>query len=125
MTVSLGGIVLDDDLRLVGDLGPQIAMSVRRTFGAPVAQRCQVTAGKVLVLSADMDGNDIYGEFTRTQYQQIAALRDGGNPIDLVHHNGTYQVIIPSDGINLTSIDDHSDPGPDESYTGTITMITV
>lgn len=126
MTVSLGGIVLDDNLRLNGDIsGSQIAMSIRRTFGAPVIQKVTVSAGKKLVLMATMSGESIDGSYTRLQLEQLAVHRDTGFPISLIHHLGSFNVIIPPDGIQEEIMQDYANPGPDDLYTGTVTMITV
>ncbi len=126
MTVSLGGITLDDNLRLGGELtGSTLAGSARPTFGGVCIQILPVVAGNILTLSATLDGNSLRGVFTRAQLQAVAALRDAGAPVALVHHLGTWQVWIPPDGIQAESVLDHADPGADEWYSGTITLITV
>ena len=126
MTVSLGGIALDDNLRLGGELtGSAMAGSARPTFGGVCIQTLPVVAGNVLTLSATLEGNSLRGAFTLAQLQAIAALRDAGAPVALAHHLGAWQVWIPPDGIQAESVFDHADPDADEWYSGTITLITV
>jgi len=127
MTISLGGIALNDNLLLTDPSdSPQVAMSVRQTFGVPVVQKMARSAGKTLVLSSLMEGNSVRGGvFTQMQKEQIAAVRDAGNVVTLVHPRGTFTVVIPVDGVQLVPMWKKLSPGPDEAHTGTVTMITV
>lgn len=126
MTVSLGGITLDDNLRLDG-VHTQAAMagSARATMGSVWVQRIAMSAGKTLQLIATMDGDTVKGYFTGAQIAALAALRDAGESVALVHHLGSWQVWIPPTGISVEQVFDFADPDDDSWYIGTITLITV
>jgi hypothetical protein len=126
MTVSLGTITLDDNLRLDGVFTqPALAGSARPTLGGICIQSVAITGGKVLQLVATRDGNSVKGLFTGTQLAGLAALRDAGAPVALVHHLGTFQVWIPPDGISVEQVFDFANPAATDWYVGTLTLITV
>lgn len=124
---NLGPVALDDNLRLYGvQAQATVAMSVRPTFGAPVTQRCARSGGDTLTLVASVSGNQVRGVFTLTQVEAIATLRDLGEPVSLVHHLGTFTVMIPPTALDgLEQVMDYANPGADEWYTGTIPLITI
>ena len=126
MTVSLGAITLDDNLRLDGVLSQSsLAGSARPTMGGACLQTLTMSGGKTLQLVATMDGNSVYGSYTGAQLAILAAIRDAGSPVTLIHHLGTWTVWIPPDGISVEQVDDYADPGADSWYVGTLTLITV
>ncbi len=118
MTVSLGGIALSDHLRLDGlESRSMVAHSVTHTIG-----------GRAIVQydSKDMQSGielALVGEnhFTLSQIQAVQAL--AGQEVTLVHHRGTYQVIILSTPNDSTF--GYSDPTGSDWYSGSITMVTV
>jgi len=125
MTVTLGGITLSDDLRINGLKNqPQVAGSEQMTLGGRmVFTSCPVTGGRTITLESFRSGDSVYGYFTGTQIDQIAALRDLQTTIALVHHLGTFQVKIKA--INVEDVAGVADPSSTSEYTGTITMIEV
>ena len=127
MAVSLGDINLDEDLALNGHLNSSglMAASARATMGGICIQSIPMSGGKTLTLSAAKDGDTVKGAFTRAQVEEIAALRDAGAPVPLVHHLGSWKVWLAPDAINVSPALDRVNPGADEWYVGTITMITV
>ena len=126
MSVSLGGIALDDNLRLDGVYTQAaIAGSARPAMGGVCVQRIAMSAGKTLQLIATQDGNTVKGMYTGAQVASLAALRDAGASVPLVHHSGSWQVWIPPDGVSVEQVFDYADPGEDAWYIGTITLITV
>jgi len=126
MTVSLGGIVLDEGLRLLG-VHDQSGMAgvARPTIGGICIQSTPMSGGKILQLIATRNGSSIRGLFTGAHLTSLAALRDAGAPVELIHHLGTFTVWIPPDGITSEQVAEYSDPGPTDWYVGTITLITV
>lgn len=126
MTVSLGGIALDDNLRLDGVHDqPALAGSARPTIGGICLQRLAMSGGKVLQLVATRDGDSVKGLFTGAQLASLASLRDAGAPVTLIHHLGTFQVWLPPDGISSEQVFDYANPGADDWYVGALTLITV
>lgn len=127
MTISLGAITLSDDLRLDGVPGMSTTgMSVRRTFGSPVVQKCPLLGGDQLSLVASMNGNSLTGYFTGAQISAIAVLRDAGSPVALSHYAWSGMVIVPKNALDqLEQVDDVSDPDDTTWYTGQIPLITL
>lgn len=127
MTVSLGGVVLADGLLLSDpESESDISISVRQTFGAPLAQRCGTTGGKTLTILADTSDGAFRGGFiTTAQKAALVTLRDAGEAVELVHPQGKWWVIIPVSGIQLTSFHKKQTPGPDDPQVGTVTLTTL
>jgi len=125
MTVSIGGIVLSEDLTLTGPINqPRVAMSARQTLGGRVVvQSLPISAGRQLVLAAARGNGGVYGAFTIAQAEQLAVLRDAGQAVALVHHRGNFSVVILA--IELEPINGVADPGAGTLMAGTITMIEV
>jgi hypothetical protein len=125
MTVSVGGIALSEDLTLTGPINqPRVAMSARQTLGGRVVvQSLPVSAGRELLLATRRGNGGIAGTFTGAQGEQLAALRDGAQPVALVHHRGSFSVVILT--IELEPINGVADPGAETLMVGTITMIEV
>lgn len=117
MTVSLGGIILSDQLTL--DIGPAAAaISQRRLIGGgQVIQTDATFGGRTLTLAGEH-------HWTLDQVEQIRSLQSLGQAVQLVHHRGTFLAVI-TDTANLLPSVDHHDPDPTDWYTGSITMIEV
>lgn len=118
MTVSLGGITLSDHLVLTGlDSGPLVTYSITPTLGgsAVIQSDANDDAGGIkLTLVAD-------NSLTLAQVQAIRGLR--GQTVELVHHRGTFDVIVIDTPV--TPAINYADPVDDDWYSGEITMITV
>jgi len=126
MTVSLGAITLDDNLRLDGlHTSPGAAGSARATLGGVVIQTMPMIGCKTLSLVATLDGTAVKGVFTQAQLDAMVALRDAGEPVALVHPLYSGQVYLPTDGIDVSQVFDYADPSDDDWYVGTITLITM
>lgn len=126
MTVSLGAITLDDNLRLDGHLiQAGLAASARSTMGGVAIQTMAMPSGRQLALVASLDGDTVLGLFTRAQLLSLAALRDAGDPVALVHHELSCQVWLPPTAIDVAQVFDYADPDAESWYVGTISMITV
>ena len=126
MAVSLGSILLSDNLR-IGGVHNQSALagSARATFGGITVQTMAMPVGKQLQLVATISGNSLYGAFEHQQLIQVAAIRDAGAPVLLSHPLFTGMVWLPPDAISVEQVFDHVNPQNDAWYTGSITMITV
>lgn len=128
MSVSLGGVVLADGLLLVGaDAESGLAMSVRPTFGIPVAQRCLATGGITLSLVAERDADTIRGGvFTTAQKDLLIDLRDAGEAIELIHPLGKWWGLIPiMDGIQLVPFLKKQNPLPTDAQIGSVMLTTL
>jgi hypothetical protein len=119
MTVSLGGIVLDDNLVLDGlEDYPARARSTRRTLGGRMVIQVGVAlaAGRELTLSGE-------NHFTLAQIHAVKALEESGQAVSLVHHRGTFTVIVTATTVEPAF--GYADPVADDWYSGSITMIEV
>lgn len=126
MTVSLGGITLSDSLTMPDIKSRRkIASSVQQTLGGrAVVQTMPIESGEVLTLAAtSRNGSAVGGYFTTAQVASIEALELAGAAVTLVHHLGTWQVIILSK--DLTGIDNFVTHNGDDLYVGTITMVEI
>jgi hypothetical protein len=117
MTVSLGGIVLSDHLVL--DIGPSgVAHSQRRLIGgASLLQVDGNSGGRQLTLGGT-------NHWTLGQVEQIRALEAAALPVLLVHHRGTFSVVITSTA-DLQPMRAYANPIGSDRYSGTITLIEV
>lgn len=117
MTVSLGGIALSDELVL--DIGPAAAaVSMRRLIGgAACVQTNPASGGRTLTLSGEH-------HWTLGQVGQIRNAQALGMPVTLVHHRGTFSVVIV-DTADLTPSIPYANPQDADWYSGSITMIEV
>ena len=127
MSVSLGGVELAPGLLLIGaDNDTDLAMSVRPTFGAPVAQRNRSTGNTPLILQAQRDGQFVRGGvFTTAQKDQLIVLRDAGEAIELIHPLGKWWVVIPADGIQLVPFLKKQTPLPTDAQIGNVMLTTL
>lgn len=118
MAVTLGGIPLFDDLVLQGlESAPLAVATVTTCIGGKAwvqSDGTDAVAGIALSLVG-------VNNFTLGQVIALQTLR--GQTVELVHHRGTYQVVV------LTTPDEptfnHANPDATAWYSGQITMITV
>ena len=118
MTVSLGGITLSDELVLHGlESAQMIATSVTHTLGGSAVVQydpMDQETGLTLTLESKL-------HLSLADIQAVRALV--GQEVALVHHRGTYQVVV------VNTPDEPAvafrDPAAEDFYSGEITMITV
>lgn len=117
MTVSLGGITLSDDLVL--DIkGAGVSYSQTRLIGgASVVQADGAQGGRVLTLTSEH-------HLTLAQADAIRTLESQAAAVTLVHHRGTFTVLI-TDTSSLEPSIAYANPQSTDWYSGTITMIEV
>ncbi|MBU1140879.1 MAG: hypothetical protein KKA76_18035 [Proteobacteria bacterium] len=127
MTVQLGSIVLDDNLQLFGiEQAMDIAVDqVVNLDGSSVLQTMVMGgSGRALAMVATQDGNTVGGVFLRSQIMAIKSLASGGQPVTLIHHLGTFSVLIISTE-DISPVINYADPRDDDWYVGSIQMIEV
>jgi hypothetical protein len=120
MAVSLGAITLSDDLVLNGlETAPDIVVSQKRTLaGRSIIQTAPISGGRTLTLSSER-------HFTLAQVQAVKSLAALGQPVTLVHHRGTFQVLITATTLDPDDSGLHSNPTSTEWYSGDLTLIEV
>lgn len=118
MTITLGGITLSDHLILTGDITAQrVVANKRRTIGGEAhITTATVSSGDDLILSGE-------NHFTRAQIVSIKELEAARTAVSLVHHTGTYIVLVT--GTNVEQTFNYADPVSTDWYSGDITMIRV
>jgi hypothetical protein len=128
MTVSIGNVVLDDSLLLAGDINEsKLSQQIKTTLsGRTVVSSAVKQGGRKLTLTTNGQNGSLYGRFLRQQLLDLAAIRDAGTPVQLVHNSGTWPVtVIPPDGINVDLVVSRADPKTTSWYKGSITLIEV
>lgn len=113
--ITLGGLTLSDNLRLLGLRADPVAVDLQRSEG-----------GVAHILTAPLQGGralQLQGYFTSAQVDQIMAMANAGDPVELVHPRGTYSVIIT--GSTLADWIEYVEPDPADFEEGTINLIEV
>lgn len=115
---TLGALMLSDHLILDGlENHAGVVVSQRRTLGG--VSRLHVDpapGGRTLSLTGDK-------HFTLAQVQAMQAVAGTGYPLQLVHHRGTFTVIISD--VEVDQSIRYADPDGNTWYSGTITLIEV
>ena len=126
MTVQIGNIVLDDDLQLYGiETGKDIDVEqIGVMDGSSVFQTMSFGGGRSLALTASQDGDTAVGVFFRYQLMALKELAKAGQVVSLIHHLGTFSVLILSTE-DVTPVIVYADPGDDDRFVGSIQMIEV
>ena len=99
-----------------------IGADSRSLFGMVTALR--IGAGKTFTLTAKREAGKIYGYFTRAQVELLAAIRDAGRAVVFDYHGRVHTVVIPLTGLDVTLVQNRTDPGESEKYTGTVTLVS-
>jgi len=126
MTVQIGSIVLDENLQLYGiETAKDIAVEqIGVMDGSSVFQTMSFGGGRSLSLTAAIYGDASVGVFLRSQLMAIKQLSAAGMPVPLIHHLGTFSVLILSTE-DVIPVIDYADPRDDDWYVGSIQMIEV
>jgi hypothetical protein len=119
MATLLGTVSLSDHLVLSGlEQAPDLAYQQRRTIGGrSVVHTAPVAGGRVLTLSGER-------HFTLAEIEAVKAM-PAGVPVTLVHHRGTFQVVIVATAVEPDDASLHANPTAAEYYSGDITLIEV
>ena len=126
MVITLGGVVLDERLLLRGLFdSPQSVIISKRLLSGAVSLSFKPISGRTLQLTTDGPNNVKYGLFTRDQLTQLAALRDVGSSISLIHGTDVLPVILLDSGISVEPIVESTNKRSSDLYSGTITMLEV
>jgi hypothetical protein len=127
MTITLDGTTLSSNLVWRGEFdSPAAAQSVQVTIGGrTVVQQASLDGGRTVVLEATDLGDKYKGVFTRAQVQAIKALEASGAAVALVYGSQTLQVVVAAGGVQVYPLIDSNEPGADDEYLGTITLIEV
>jgi hypothetical protein len=125
MSIELGGVVLDSNL-IAPDFvsAARSSGSERLTLGRQVIiQRSPAGGGRLITLTARLDGNRLIGRFSRAQVEQIRAWRDAGTVLNFDYHGYTADVVVRMDGVQVEAVGDRTDPPAGHPYTGTVTLM--
>ncbi len=126
MTITLGGIVLDDHLLLDGlETSPDISVSTVVTLGGISDTAVMpLSGGRHLSLVALREGNSLKGKILRHQLMAIKELSAQGQAVTLVHHMGTFQLLIVSTS-EMVPVRKYRNPQDNDPYTGPIQLLEV
>ena len=118
MAVTLGTVTLSDHLTLTGlETSPDVAVNQRRTLtGRSVLQLLPTPGGRTLVLEGTH-------HWTYAQIAAIKALAALGAPVALIHHRGTFTVVIVA--VEVEPSIEYANPSGSDWLSGTVTLIEV
>ena len=123
MTITLGGITLNDHLSWRGRFSsPESAGTEQVTIGNRLVVMRSPIGSSLITLEA-IEENDIRkGYFTQSQLESLCSFRDDGDEIILSYHGESFLVVILSSGINVEKTIVKSEYTSDERYIGTIAL---
>ncbi len=123
MTVKLGNIVLDDNLRLYGieEAGDILIAEMEAFDGTNDFLTMPASEWIPLSLVANPDGDTVRGLFTLDQIIAIKSIIAAGQQTGLVHHRGIFEVMVRSVS-NFVQVIDYADPAGNDWCTATINM---
>lgn len=121
MIVSLGGYALSDHLVLDGlEKAPALAWSSRQTFGRTVIQLMPIKGGTPVSLISE-------NHLTLAEVQAVNDLIAAGQDVTLVHHRGTFTVVVVGHELvpDTPVANPDEDPNTDDViwYSGPINLI--
>ena len=118
MAVTSGTVTLSDHLTLSGlETGQAAAIGQRRTLtGRSVLQVQPTPGGRTLMLEGTH-------HWTYDQVAAVQALAASGAPVSLVHHRGTFSVVIAS--IEVEPSIDYANPSGSDWLSGSVTLLEV
>lgn len=128
MTISIGGIALSEDVVWTNEFDyAAISQSVRPLLGGGsiIQQAYNTTQGREIVLSARGGPAQFDGYFTYAQIVSLKALEATGAQVTFVYNARSLEVVIKSNGIEVTPALPRPDTANTDWYSGTITMIEV
>jgi len=125
--ISLDGVTLDNDLLWVNEFDtPVISQNILRTIlGNTVIQSMPLIKGRYISLVASNTGGTYSGSFTREQIIAFRELEKNTNSVVLVYETETFNVIVPSGGIQVTPLIPRPNQENKDLYTGTLTLIEI
>ena len=126
MSIELGSVTLDDRLVLRGTFSsPQIIVKVERTLSGVNVPFTRPAPGRELELTTEGPNGVKAGLFTREQLDDIAVLRDAGQPVTLSYHSTAYRVMLLSDCIQVSSVTETAMNNSANKFIGSLRMIEV
>lgn len=125
MTITLGALALDDNLQLRGveAMGLTTVTVSRTILGRTILDAAPAPAGHPLELTADEDGNNLKGNYLKSQVDALVALKNAVTQVTLVHPRWTGQVIVV--GVDVDPVFDVNNPPADWWFSGSIQLLTV
>lgn len=126
MTIKIGNIELDDNLSLSGiEESEDIVIQSTTAFDGTVDTLTMPGADKrPLQLSATLSGDTLLGSFTLGQITALKSVARASAPVVLIHHRGTYNVVLTG-VVDVVAVHDVVDPSDTDLYAATINMLEV
>ena len=127
MTISIGAVVLSDDLIWENEfVDASIGQGYNITIlGNVVINTNPLQGGRTVNLTARNTGGAIYGFFTRTQVESIKTLEAAGTEIAFVYGSQSFDVVVKAGGVSVKPLLPKEGQGYDDYYTGTIILLEV
>lgn len=128
MVNRIGNLNFDDDVALHGlESSKDIATATTTSMGGVTTTlTAPVVGGRSLSLVAIQSGDEIFGHFTLAQIEAIKSIAAAGVAVTLVHHRGTFNVLVLAvTDVQGVTTDIVVNPTPDHWYQATIQLIEV
>ncbi len=125
MTISLNGVVLDDDLYLDDEYNySSVAQTILHTMlGQVIVQTTPLTGGYSLSLSARNEKDGYVGCFTRSQIEGFKLLERDSIPVIFIFGTDTYNVIVKAGGVQMEPLFPYTAKNSSDKFIGILTLI--
>lgn len=123
--ITLGPITLDPNLQVPDWFTAiSVAGSERPTLGGRLVVQRLERGPRQITLAAVLEGNKLYGKFTRAQIEAIRDMAESGELQQLNVHGRLATVVVPLAALDaVVPVRKLSDPGEDALYVGTIPLM--
>lgn len=127
MTISLNGVLLDDDLYWEEEYSDEAASQniLRTVLGNLVLQTMPITSGQFIYLTAKKEGEGYVGFFTRTQIEGFKILEASATPVTFVFGSETFTVVVKAGGVQMEPLFPFINKSSSDKYIGVLTLIKV
>lgn len=127
MTISLGGLVLSDDLIIENIYNAaSIGQSENITIGgSPVVHSDPQSGGRNFLLTTHMLNGHHVGTFTTAQLDTLKAHETSGSEIVFIYETQTFNIKIKAGGFNVKPLLPKANQSATDLHVGSITLIEV
>ena len=126
MTISLGGVALNENLYLEGvenHMGNSVN-SVMTIGGLSITTTLARSGGRTLTLTTTNNSGALQGIFCQSDIDAIQEVEGSGLQVTLTYRDrGDFQVVIT--GLSFTQFKQNEPVSPAKRYTGSIQLIEV
>lgn len=125
MTITLGGVAIDDDMYLSGiETNQQVSVEQLRTIeGVSVVRVKSAPGGRLFTLGSQNGSGAIQGIWCWEIIEQIKAIELQAQSVELNYRGDFYTVFVT--GTNFTPFLQFEPEGPYKKFTGSVSLLEV